>query len=298
MTEATTRLPRTWRTGLSRDGLSQVAILSGPALFLIGFCITPLVLLLVLSFAHHDEGTLWAAAFELTQYRKLAEPTFLRVIGFSLLLAATAALLTVGIAFPAALCISRMRRRAQVVWLVFILGALSLSEVLIVFAFQVLLSSSGALVKGLVALGVIASAHSLYPNFGAVLACLVYLVLPYVILFLYPAVSQLDDEMPQAAATMGARPVETFWLITVPLLRGPLASAAALVVIFTVSSYLTPLVLGHTDNWTVGVFLSNTAMDAGDIPLAAAQAVLLVAAIAGLLGLVNALGKRRRRGEA
>jgi putative spermidine/putrescine transport system permease protein len=273
-----------------RESIAQAMILAGPAIFLAAFCITPLVLLIQLSFAHHTDGGLWAAGFEFTQYRQLADPTFLRVAAFSLGLAATTAVLTVSIAFPAAYFISRMRRRAQVAWLVFILGALSLSEVLIVFAFQVLLSTGGALVKGLVDLHLMASPHSLYPNIGAVLACLVYLVLPYVILFLYPAVSRLDEEMPQAAATMGASPLRSFFLVTTPLMRGPLISAVALVVIFTVSSYLTPLVLGRPETWTVGVHLSNTAMDAGNMPLAAAQAVVLVTAIIGVLGLVRWIG--------
>ena len=273
-----------------RESVAQALILCGPAIFLAAFCITPVILLLQLSFAHHTEGGLWSPGFELTQYRQLTDPTFLRVAAFSLGLAATTAVLTLGIAFPAAYLISRMRRRAQVAWLVFILGALSLSEVLIVFAFQVLLSSGGALVKGLVDLRLMASPHSLYPNIWAVMVCLVYLVLPYVILFLYPAVSRLDEEMPQAAATMGASPLRSFFTVTTPLMRGPLVSAAALVVIFTVSSYLTPLVLGRPETWTVGVHLSNTAMDAGDMPLAAAQAVVLVAAIVGLLGLVRWIG--------
>lgn len=276
-----------------RGSIAQAAILSGPALFLAAFCITPLLLLIMLSVAHHEEGSLWSPGFELTQFRALAEPTFLRVIGFSLFLAASAAALTLCVAFPAAYFISHMRRRAQVAWLVFILGSLSLSEVLIVFAFQVLLSSSGALVKGLVDLGLMASPHSLYPNFAAVLCCLVYLVLPYVILFLYPAVSQLDQEMPQAAATMGASPLRSFFLVTAPLMRGPLVSAAMLVVIFSISAYLTPLVLGRPETWTVGVHLSNTVLEAGDVPLAAAQAVLLVAAIVCLLGLVRWVGRDR-----
>jgi len=273
--------------------MTQAAILSGPALFLAIFCVTPVFLLLQISLAHHTDGGLWSPGLELTQYRELADPVFIKVAGFSLTLALAAAVLTVAIAFPAAYFISRMRRRAQVAWLVFVLGALSLSEVLIVFAFQVLLSSGGALVKVLVDLHLMQTPHSLYPNLGAVLVCLVYLVLPYVILFLYPAVSKLDEEMPQAAATMGASPLRSFFLVTTPLMRGPLVSAAALVMIFTVSSYLTPLVLGRPRHWTIGVHLSNTAMGAGNLPLAAAQAVALVSAIGAMLALVRWLGRAR-----
>jgi putative spermidine/putrescine transport system permease protein len=279
----------------ARRGLAQAFVLAAPTLFLAAFCVAPLVLLVQFSFAHHEDGQLWTPAFELTQWRQLADRTYLRVVAFSLLLALAAAVLTLSVAFPAAYFISRMRRRAQVAWLVFVLGALSLSEVLIVFAFQVLLSSSGAIVQGLVDLRLMREAHSLYPNVAAVLACLVYLVLPYVILFLYPAVSQLDEEMPQAAATMGASPLASFFLVTTPLMRGPLLSAAALVIIFAVSSYLTPLVLGRPETWTVGVHLSNTAMEAADMPLAAAQALALVGAILALLAGVRFLGGRAAR---
>lgn len=269
---------------------AQALILAAPTLFLAAFCIAPLVILVQFSFAHHENGQLWTPGFELTQYRQLANRLFLRVVGFSLMLASVTAVLTLSVAFPAAYFISRMRRRAQVAWLVFVLGALSLSEVLIVFAFQVLLSRNGVIVESLVKFGLMSQPASLYPNIGAVMACLVYLVLPYVILFLYPAVSKLDEEMPQAAATMGASSTASFFLVTTPLLRGPLISAAALVVIFAVSSYLTPLVLGRPETWTVGVHLSNTAMEAANMPLAAAQALALVGAILALLAGVRALG--------
>ncbi|WP_304177477.1 ABC transporter permease [Phenylobacterium aquaticum] len=269
------------------DNVVLTGLLALPALFLTVLSLVPLFLLLQLSFAHHDEGGLWTPSLELTQYAKLLNPLFLKVAAFSFTLAIGTAVVSVAIAFPAAYFISRMRRRAQVTWLVFLLSTLSLSEVLIVFSFQVLLSGSGAMVKALMALGLMSSAHSLYPSFGAVQACLIYVVLPYIILFLYPAVSQLDDDIPAAASTMGASPVWTFLTVTAPIVRGPLLSAGLLVVIWTVGTYLTPLVLGRPQNWTIGIQISNAAMTTGDLPLAAAQAVALVSLMVGLLGLTR-----------
>lgn len=259
------------------------ALLALPALFLAILSLIPVFLLLQLSFAHHDKGGLWSPGFELTQYAQLFTPLFLRVAGFSVLTAVVAALISVSLALPAAYFISRMKRRAQVAWLVGLLGTLSLSEVLIVFSFQVLLSGGGSLVKALVGLGLMSDAHSLYPNFWAVLTCLVYVVLPYIILFLYPAASQLDDDIPAAAATMGASPVRAFLTVTLPILRGPVLSALLLVVIWTIGAYLTPLVLGRPQHWTIGIIISSSAMTTGNLPLAAAQAVALVAMMAGLL---------------
>ncbi|WP_310539876.1 ABC transporter permease [Phenylobacterium sp.] len=273
----------------SRDQVVLAGLLSLPTLFLIVLCLIPLFLLVQLSFAHREDGGLWRAGLELTQYRQLLDPQFLKVALFSFTLALTTAAISVALAFPVAYFISRMKRRAQITWLVGLLSTLSLSEVLIVFSFQVLLSGGGGLVKALVALGIMDSVHSLYPNFAAVMVCLVYLVLPYIILFLYPAMSQLDDDIPAAATTMGASPARAFLTVVAPMVKGPLLSAGLLVVIFTVGSYLTPLVLGRPQQWTVGILISNGAMTTGNLPLAAAQAVALVTLMAGLLGLVRLL---------
>jgi len=294
VSEAAAALPLAAEPPAARERWAQAGLLALPTLMVLALCVVPILILLQLSVAHRDEGALWSPGFEATQYRLLLDPLFLRVAAFSFATAILTAAIAVTVAFPTAYFISRMRRRAQVAWLVGLLSTLSLSEVLIVFSFQVLLSGSGGLVKTLVALGLMDSPHSLYPNFIAVVVGLVYLVLPYIILFLYPAASQLDDDIPAAAATMGASPVRTFLTVTLPIVRGPLISAATLVVIWTVGSYLTPLVLGRPQHWTIGVHISTAAMTTGNLPLAAARAVGLVALMAGLLAAARLLGRRWR----
>lgn len=278
---------------LSSRRLVLAGLLTPPGLFIAIMAIVPAFLVVQLSFAHREVGGLWSPGFELTQYRQLATPLFAQIMGFSLMLAACGAVICVALAFPAAYFVTRMRRRAQVSWLVFLLGSLSLSEVLVVFAFQVLLSTSGSLAGALAAIGLLEPGQSLYPNFPAVLACLVYLLLPYVILFFYPALSQLDPEMEQAAATMGASRVSTFFTVVIPMMRGPLLTGVLLVVVFTFGAYLTPLVLGRPQQWTVAIHINNAAMAAGNVPLAAAYAVAVVAFMVALLVVVRLLSQRR-----
>ncbi|WP_374576158.1 ABC transporter permease [Phenylobacterium sp.] len=266
-----------------RRRLALFALLAAPGAFVAIMGLVPAGLLIQLSFAHRVEGGLWSPGFELTQYAQVASPLLMRVMAFSLTLALCTAAIVVSIAFPAAYFISRMRRRGQVAWLIYLLSTLSLSEVLIVFSFQVLLSTSGSLAKTLTALGLLAEGQSLYPNFAAVLACLVYLVLPYVILFFYPAVSRIDEEIEQAAATMGASRFHTFMTVVLPMMRGTILAGVLLVVIFTVGSYLTPLVLGKPQTWTVAIHISNAAMQAANLPLAAAEAVAVVVVMIALL---------------
>ena len=276
-----------------RDRWVLTGLLAVPAFYIALMAIVPALLMVQISLAHRDVGGLWSPGFELTQYRQLATPLFARVMGFSLLLAARGAVVCVALALPAAYFITRMRRRAQVAWLVFLLGSLSLSEVLIVFAFQVLLSTSGSLAGALAAVGLLEAGQSLYPNFPAVLTCLVYLLLPYVILFFYPALSQLDPEVEQAAATLGASRLTTFATVVVPLMRGQILTGVLLVVIFTFGSYLTPLVLGRPPQWTIAIHINNAAMAAGNVPLAAAYAVTVVAFMVALLAPTRTLSPRR-----
>jgi putative spermidine/putrescine transport system permease protein len=260
-----------------------LALLLAPALFIGAFAGWPALILIETSVAHQDLSGMARPALEFGHFAELARPTFLRPLATSFALALATAVIAVGVAFPVTWLIARLRRRAQVAWLVCLLTSLSLSEVLIVFAWQTLLSARVGLTAPLVWLGLLQRPVSLSPSLGAALACLVYLVLPYVILLLYPAVSRLDPEIPQAAATMGASPARAFLTVVTPILRAPLITAALGVMVTTVGAYLTPLVLAKPQQWTVGIVISRSVMEDGNAPLGAAQAVGVVALMIILL---------------
>ena len=78
---------------------------------------------------------------------------FGRTLVFSLLIAGLSAAVCVCIGFPFTYFITRMKRRAQVIWLVLLMLVLSLSEVIVGFAWSVLLSRTAGLSNILVWLG-------------------------------------------------------------------------------------------------------------------------------------------------
>jgi putative spermidine/putrescine transport system permease protein len=273
----------------ARD-VGLTALLAAPAMFIGVFALGPGLILLVASLARQEMSGLWRPALDLGNYGDLFQRAYLRPLAISFALALATAALTLAIAFPVTWLIARLRRRAQVTWLVCLLTSLSLSEVLVVFAWQTLLSARVGLSLPLVWLGLLARPVSLSPSLGATLACLVYLVLPYVILLLYPAVSRLDPEIPQAAATMGASPARAFVTVVTPILRGPLLTAGLGVMVTTVGAYLTPLVLANPRDWTVGIAISRSVMEDGNSPLGAAQALGVMALMIGLLVASRQLG--------
>jgi len=270
-------------------------LLVWPACVIAVFFIVPFALLLRTSVARPGFGALGEGGFELQNFTGLAvDGAFLGSVGFSLALAAGVAVLSLSLSFPFTYWITRMSRRAQVVWLVFLLTTLSLSEVLITFAWQVMLAKRIGFSNLLVWLHLLPEPMSLSPNLWAVVACLVYLVIPFSVLLLFPGMSRIDPQMAEAAQTMGASPTRAFFTVIVPLMRRPIVTCLLMSFIVAIGSYVAPLVLGRPEQWTVAILISKAALDAGNLPLATAMSVAFLTATALVCGLLLALGGRGR----
>src|SRR5947207_15883354 len=111
---------------------------------------------------------------------------FAGALAYSLAVAVFVGAITVLVGFPLTYLITRLGRTAQVVWLVFLLVSLSLSDVLNAFSWQVVLSKRGGFVGLLTLLGIIERPESLTPGLGAVWARLVYLGLPLAVTTQFP----------------------------------------------------------------------------------------------------------------
>lgn len=270
-------------------------LLVWPACVIALFFIVPFSLLLRTSVARPGFGALGEGGFELQNFTGLAvDGAFLGSVGFSLALAAGVAVLSLTLSFPFTYWITRMSHRAQVVWLVFLLTTLSLSEVLITFAWQVMLAKRIGFSNLLVWLHLLPEPISLSPNLWAVVACLVYLVIPFSVLLLFPGMSRIDPQMAEAAQMMGASPTRAFFTVIVPLMRRPIVTCLLMSFIVAIGSYVAPLVLGRPEQWTVAILISKAALDAGNLPLATAMSVAFLTATALVCGLLLALGGRGR----
>lgn len=94
---------------------------------------------------------------------------------------------------------------------------------------------------------------------------------------------QLDPDLPAAARTLGAGPLRTFWLVSLPQLRSSILAACSIVFLFTFSSYGVVRLLGGPTRTTIEVEIYLRAGPLGDLRGAAALAVLQLVAVGGLL---------------
>ena len=217
------------------------------------------------------------------------------MLGFSLFLAVAVAICCVVLAVPFTYLLSRAKRRTQVLWLVALLSILSLSEVIIGFAWSTLFSRTAGITNLLVMLGIMDQPVALNPSFGAVLTAMTYQALPYTVLVLYPALVRLDPTLTEAARTLGASPVKSFFTVVVPALRNTIVATLIMVFIFALGSYLLPQILGRPQHWTLSVLITDQAIYQSNMPFAAAMAVFLVLVTLGLVALTLIAG---RKGEA
>jgi putative spermidine/putrescine transport system permease protein len=253
-------------------------LLSWPALVLVGLGALPFLLLLRISVAPHDPSGMWSPGVTLHAYGVLVEPELLGALFESVQLAVVVGVISVGLGFPLTWLIARMRRRLQVVWLVFLLATLSLSDVLISFSWQVMLSKRIGLSNVFVALGFMDAPKSLTPSTGAVIACLVYLVLPFTVLTLFPVLSRLNYDLIEAARTLGASPFRAFASVVVPMTKGPAMISFVIALVLTVGTYVPPLVLGRPQHWPMAVLIGSAALAGHDLPRASAMSFVLLAA--------------------
>lgn len=284
-------------------------------------CVTPFVLVIAISFGQKVEGAGWEWSFTWANYQRFfvgalwpEEATFLHVqrLWYSLYYAVIAAVLAVLTAFPFTYLLTRQSRRTQSRWLVFILASLSLSEVFIVMGWDVLLSNRSGLPMLFEASGLtdwlkrtgwfdvlrewgLANPRNVKfktSEFATILT-MSYLVWPYAVILLYPALSRLDRSLTEAARTMGAGPLRVMTTVILPTVKLPLIGATLLLFVFLMGSYVTVVVFAEPAKQTTAVAVYEAVRGSTlNAPFGAAQAVILLLTAAVFLGLAQVLTKR------
>lgn len=147
----------------------------------------------------------------------------------------------------------------------------------------------GALQRVLEGLFEIERLPELY-GFGGAWLALTLFSYPYVLLGVQSSLRNLDPALDEAARSLGLRPWQAFWRITVPQLRPSIAAGALLVALYTLSDFGAVSLL-QFNSFSRAIYVQYRS--AFDRDYAAALALLLVALTALLL-----LGEQWTRGRA
>jgi putrescine transport system permease protein len=150
------------------------------------------------------------------------------------------------------------------------------SFLLRVYAWMGLLADQGTINNLLIAIGIIDEPmRMLYTPF-AVYVGIVYTYVPFMILPLYANMEKLDWTLLEAAADLGARPMTTFFTVTLPMTMPGIIAGSLLVFIPATGEYVIPDLLGGGNVLMIGRILYNEFNANIDWPVASAVAIALL----------------------
>jgi spermidine/putrescine transport system permease protein len=189
-------------------------------------------------------------------YIRILEPLYLKVIFNSLFLAINTTVICLIFGFPVAYWIAQLAPKPwrNLLLLGFVLP-LWTSSLLRSYAWITILRPTGLLNSILTSLGL--PALELLNRTPAVLIGMSYSLLPYMVLVLYASLEKLDRRLLEAAADLGANPVQTFWKVTVPQVFPGIVAGSLLVFITALGDFINPELLGGASSMTAARLVYN-----------------------------------------
>ncbi|WP_187437682.1 ABC transporter permease [Actinomadura decatromicini] len=171
-----------------------------------------------------------------------------------------------------------------------------MGAVMKIYVFTVLFERFGVVNRTLTWLGVIDEPMHLLRTQFAVVAGMVYQMLPYAVLPLYAVYVTIDMNLIQAAESMGASRTRALRDVVAPLALPGLLASTVIVYVICIGYYLTPVLLGGATAPFTASLIADDIFNLFE-PAQAAVASVLLLIVAGLviLGGLRLVGKERMR---
>ena len=273
-----------------------------PLLYLIVFFAIPSLIMVLASFRTPGEFGGLAPFVEegrvdlnLESYaRFLSESIYAQIFLKSVWYALLTTLFCLALAYPLAALIAKSPTRYRDLLLLLVILPFWSNFLIRVYAWMIILGPNAALAKAVN--GVLGSfGHEpvplLFSSF-AVLVCLVYVHLPFMVLPLYANLEKHDQALLDAAQDLGANAWQRFWRITFPLSLPGVYAGAALVFIPALGIFAIPDILGGPEDSLIGNVIKQQFLETRDWPFGSVLSIVLTVAALVLAGLAAWVARR------
>jgi len=210
--------------------------------------------------------------------------------------AALTTLLALVIAYPTAIAMSRATGFWLSVFLVAMVLPMSVGVVVKAFAWSIIFRTRGVLNDILMALGITEAPIRMLFTETALIIGAANVFLPFMVLPIYAVLRQMDQRLPEAAASLGASPVFRFVHVTLPLSLPGVVAGCAFVFSLAVSMYVIPSLIVGERQQTLSMLIARSFLFLRNEALGATiSSILLLIAVAVVLSsswLAARLGSR------
>ena len=271
----------------------KLATLVGPPVGLYGLVyVGSLVVLLVAGFWAVDAFTSETVhSWNLDNFRTIfstSDPTYWRIIGRTVAIAAAVTVTDAVLAFPLAYFMARVATpRQRSLLLVAVLLPLWSSYLVRIYSWRTILSTSGVLNWVLNGLGI--SDQHLSGTVWAMWLVFSYIWLPFMVLPVFAAIERVPDSYLEASGDLGARGPRTFRSVLLPLALPGVVAGSIFTFALTLGDFITPALIGGGP----GTSMIGSTVEANvglNVPFAAALTAVPVAIMAVYLWGAKRLG--------
>lgn len=271
------------------DKVSRTIALLPTLILVLVFLLIPLAMLFVTTFVTESGNPI-------EYYRSFFESSYsLNVLWRTLYIALTVTVICIILGVPTAYFISGLNSRWKNIMMAVTVFPLLTNSVVRSFAWINILGQNGVVNQLLLSLKIIDQSLSLLYTEFAIIIGSVYLFLPTMITSLVGVMDNIDDEIVEAAGSLGLNQLQVFIKVVVPLSVSGMIVGSILVFTGTLTAYTTPQLLGGNRNMVLATYLRQSAMTLGDWQLASVIAVIMVVVTVLVMWLLNKLAARLDR---
>jgi ABC-type spermidine/putrescine transport system permease subunit I len=236
------------RSVLSRAFRRADALLPAPlvpaTVVMIVLMLLPLLVLFSYSVFEVDGVELGGGPSLATYASIIGDPYFWGLFGRTFLIALTVTALCLAIGYPLAWLIARTSGWKRAALLIAVAAPLLTSALVRTFAWIVILGGQGLVSETLQGVGAIDEPRSFLFEVGAVILGMTQVMLPFMVVPLISAISDVPDDTQQAAENLGAGFARTFWTVLVPQTLPGIGAGVTLVFALSYSEFTVAVLLG------------------------------------------------------
>ncbi len=243
--------------------------------------------------------TIFDGAFSFEQYTSFFKDEynmkiFIRTLRISLI--ATVICIVLGV--PTAYFISRCNKTWKGLLMALSMFPMLTNSVVRSFAWIIILGKNGVLNKILMNFGIIQEPLKLLYTELSILIGTVYLFLPIMIITLVGVMENIENDIMEAAETLGASKFKAFFKVILPLSVPGIIVGSVLSFTGALTAYTTPQLLGGNQNMLMATFIYQKSMSLGDWNGASVIAAIMIITTFVVMKVLNIFATRLdRRGE-
>lgn len=250
----------------------------------------PLLYVLFLSFFKSDSYGGIIYNFTLSNYIDIFDSTYVNLFLKSFIIALVTTFICILISYPFALILRKQSKSAKNLITKLIMVPFLTNSLIRTYGWIILLRKNGIINSGLINFGLIKAPLPLMYNRFGIIVGMVYTLLPFMLLPICSAVFELDNNLIDAAADLGAGKIRTFFHVVLPQTISGVFNGSIMVFIPAIGYFFITDILGGGKIMIIGNLIKNQFLTARNWPFGSAISIFLIIMTFLLVKLYKKLG--------